>query len=105
MRVKTPMGLERFEVGKKIRRNSKSLKIFLGIAFQTKSNFAAVMKKLCFFGPLNRPKICELQVFTHVINATRAFCARRNCYGFTAILVLANDLLPPERQREALVVK
>ena len=52
---------------------------------------------MCFFGPLNRPKICELQVFTHVINATRAFCARRNCYGFTAILVLANDLLPPER--------
>ena len=36
VRVKTPMGLERFEVGKKNRPNFKSLGIYEGIGFGPK---------------------------------------------------------------------
>ena len=83
MRVKTLMGLERFEVSIKSRPNSQSLGNYEGIEFGTEKNFAVSV--LAQEGITIENCFGTIEGLPLGFNCAKGIFASQNSYGYTVI--------------------
>ena len=84
VRVKTLMGLERFEVSIKFRPKSQSLGNYEGIGFGTEKNFAVLL--LAQEGIKIENCFDTIEGQPTGFNCGKGIFASQNSYGYTAIL-------------------